>query len=106
MREKVSAIVLNAINDFNETYGKQIPLELAEDIPLFGKQGVLDSLGLVSLVVSIEQTLEDELGVSLILADEKAVSQRTSPFRTAGTVIDYICKLMQEETQVCESPSH
>jgi D-alanine--poly(phosphoribitol) ligase subunit 2 len=106
MREKVSSIVFNVLREFNEIYEKQIPLQLGESIPLFGKEGQLDSLGLVSVVVSIEQALEDQMGVSIILADEKAMSQKTSPFRTAGSLIEYICNLLQEETPVCANPLH
>jgi len=31
-----------------------------------------------------------------VLADEKAMSQRASPFRTVATVTDYIEKLLSE----------
>jgi acyl carrier protein len=56
---------------------------------LFGREGYLDSLGLVSLVVSTEQALQDELNLTVSLADEKALSQRHSPYRTVGSLADY-----------------
>ncbi|MEH7356508.1 acyl carrier protein [Neobacillus drentensis] len=100
MREKISNIVMTAIKEFNTTYEQHIPIELGDETPLFGKKGVLDSLGLVSLIVMIEQVLEDELDVSLILADEKATSQKTSPFLKIGFLVDYIYRLMEEEISV------
>lgn len=100
MREKISTIVLGTLEEFNATYEKNIPLELGEETPLFGKEGVLDSLGLVSLIVMIEQAIEDEMGVSLILADEKAMSQKTSPFLKINLLVEYIHRLMEEELSV------
>ncbi len=100
MRDRILNIVLNTLNDFNETYEKDIPLELGEEIPLYGKKGILDSLGLVSLIVMIEQAIEDELDISLILADEKAMSQKTSPFLTVSSLVNYISLLIKEENKL------
>ncbi|MFS0822754.1 acyl carrier protein [Bacillus sp. 1P02SD] len=100
MRGKISNIVLANLKDFNETFEKDIPIELGESIPLFGKDGVLDSLGLVSLIVMIEQSIEDELDISIILADEKAMSQKSSPFLTSGTLIEYILTILDKESQL------
>lgn len=100
MREKIANIVLKTVEEFTITYEQKIPFELGEAAPLFGKEGVLDSLGLVSLIVMVEQAIEDELGVFLILADEKAMSQKTSPFLTSGLLVDYISRLIEEEMPV------
>jgi D-alanine--poly(phosphoribitol) ligase subunit 2 len=59
------------------------------DTPLFGRDGILDSMGLVTLVVAVEQAIDDELGVGVSLADARALSQRASPYRTVGTLADY-----------------
>ena len=101
MRGKIFKIVFGTIAEFNGTYEQKIPFELGEATPLFGKEGVLDSLGLVSLIVMIEQAIEDELEVSLILADEKAMSQATSPFLMVSLLVDYIDRLVEEEVPAC-----
>jgi acyl carrier protein len=62
---------------------------LNEGTRLFGSEGILDSMGLVSLVVAVEQAIDDEYGVAVALADEHALSQRHSPYRTIGTLADY-----------------
>ena len=64
---------------------------------LFGNGGILDSLGLVNLIIAIEQNIEDEYGISLALADERAMSQKHSPFRTLGSLVDYIEMLLEEK---------
>ena len=73
------------------------PPDVGESIRLAGPEAVLNSLGLVSLIVELEQTLEEQYGVCLTLADECAMSQRRSPFRTVGSLVDYICHLLQEQ---------
>lgn len=62
---------------------------LGPDTELFGEGGLLDSVGLVSLVVAVEEQLADELGLEVGLADERALSQRSSPYRTVGTLAAY-----------------
>lgn len=76
--------------------GEQLPA-LGEETRLIGQGAILDSLGLVSLIVEVEQRLSDELGINLILADERAMSQKRSPFRSIGALADYICDLIAEQ---------
>ena len=97
-KQAIVPIILDIANEFNENLEYKIAVEKGEAAPLFGREGVLDSLGLVSLVMAVEQALEDEMGVTLTLADEKAMSQRRSPFRTIGTLAEYAAGLMREAT--------
>jgi acyl carrier protein len=93
-REKISELVFNCIKKYQEEYEQIIDIAEGEQTRLFGGNGQLDSLGLVSLVVSIEEEIETELGVAIVLADEKAMSRRTSPFSRIGNLIDYIDELV------------
>jgi acyl carrier protein len=61
--------------------------------PLFGKDGILDSTGLVSLVVALEQGIQDEYGISISLADDRALSRKSSPYRTIGSLAEYAVAL-------------
>lgn len=63
---------------------------------LFGPGGVLDSLGLVELVLGVEEALHDRYGVLVTLADERAMSQRRSPFRSVQALADYAAGLVRE----------
>jgi acyl carrier protein len=72
------------------------PQELEEDTVIFGREGFLDSLGLVTLVLSIEQQVNDEFGVTISIADDRAMSQKNSPFRTIGRLSDYVSMLVGE----------
>jgi acyl carrier protein len=67
-----------------------------ESTPLLGPRSIVDSLTLVSLIVDVEQRLNEELGISIVIADERAMSQERSPFRTIGTLSDFILLLVSE----------
>jgi acyl carrier protein len=71
---------------------------LNESTRLLGKQSILDSLSLVTLIVSIEQKLSEQYGVTVTIADERALSQEKSPFRTAGTLSKYAMLLIDERS--------
>ena len=83
-------IVYRAVDEVNAHLPAAHRLPKSADAPLFGNGGPLDSLGLVNLIVAVEQAIEDELSVSVVLADEKAMSQRSSPFRTVGALAAYV----------------
>ena len=57
---------------------------------LFGEGSDLDSMGIVHLIVDVEARLHQAYGASWILADERALSRNRSPFRTIGSLCQYI----------------
>ncbi|OQY50377.1 MAG: acyl carrier protein [Candidatus Parabeggiatoa sp. nov. 2] len=96
-REEIKQAVFNVLDEINQELPQEKQLEKSETTVLFGKFGQLDSLGLVNLIVAIEEKLQEECNVSITLADERAMSQRNSPFRTVASLIDYIAMLLNEE---------
>jgi acyl carrier protein len=97
MNPKIYEIVERCMNDMVERYGLDVGEGIAEDTLLFGESGLLDSVGLVSLIVAVEQEIENELDASVVLADERAMSQANSPFRTVGALAAYASTLVEEE---------
>jgi acyl carrier protein len=89
-REELSELARRAVLDALEERGAEIPADLGPSTRLFGRDAPLDSLGLVSVVMEIEERLEEEKGVRVTLADERAMSRRASPFRTLGSLVDYV----------------
>jgi len=95
MKPELVSLIVKAVREFGEHSRVAPPATVDADTPLFGREGFLDSMGLVTLVVAVEQAIEDELGVSVSLADERALSQRTSPYRTVGALADYADNLVK-----------
>jgi D-alanine--poly(phosphoribitol) ligase subunit 2 len=57
---------------------------------LFGEEALFDSMGLIALIIDVEEALSEELNSPVALLDEKAMSRKNSPFRTIGTLVEYI----------------
>jgi acyl carrier protein len=95
--ERILQAIYRAVDAANEERPVGKALEKSPQTTLFGKGGQLDSLGLVSFIVEVEQQVEEELGVQITLADERAMSQQKSPFLTIRTLADYVALLVEED---------
>ncbi len=72
--------------------------ELAAPTPetrLLGEKAVLDSIGLVSLIVDLEEKVAARFGKEIVLADERAMSLRYSPFRRVESLADYVVEKLE-----------
>ena len=96
MRDDVAAVILEAAKIIDQTLVEKMPLERGTDCPLYGEGSVIDSISLVSLVVLVEQKIEDKFDTPIILADEKAMSRKRSPFLTIATLAEYVEERMKE----------
>jgi len=94
--KKIIEVIYKSINEMNSQLDDKIKLVESTETVLMGSDGKLDSLALVNLIVVIEQNIEDKFDVSITIADERAMSQKRSPFRTIGTLTDYIDTLLKE----------
>lgn len=90
------SIVQACLRDTIEQLGSTGPIDIAEDTTIVGQGAVLDSVGVVSLIVDIEQRLEMDHTITVTLASDKAMSQRSSPFRSVGVLADHICSTIAE----------
>lgn len=97
MKEEIEKIILDSLIELGEELESEQLNHPTNATKLYGAKGVLDSLALVSLIADVEERVSQELGVEIVLADEKAMSQRTSPFRDVESFSDYIEKLIKEQ---------
>jgi acyl carrier protein len=65
---------------------------------LFGPSGVLDSLGLVSVLVEVEQRIADAGEGPVSVMDDRAMSQKHSPFATVDSLADYLAAQLAPKT--------
>ena len=97
MEEKdIIEAIYSAVDATNDQLPKDQQLDRSPETILFGRGGRLDSLGLVSFIIEVEQELADKLGLSITLADDRAMSQKNSPFLTIRTLTDYVKVLADE----------
>lgn len=86
-------MIFSVIDDLNEDLPADQQLGRSSATVLFGNEGKLDSLGLVSLIVSLEQNVNDRLTKPVTLASEQAMARTDSPFRSVAALTDYIVEL-------------
>jgi acyl carrier protein len=84
-----------------EIYGQFIPPgrsagDVTSETRLFGGDSLLDSTALVSLLVEVEQQVNDACSSEIVIADDRAMSQKRSPFRTIASLAEYVAMLLGE----------
>lgn len=95
-RTDIEGIVLAAMTAANLGRDADSQLRIAADARIFGQGSPLDSLGLVGLLVDIEDALRDQ-GVDVELSDARAMSQTRSPFRDVPALVSYIDGLVAQQ---------
>ncbi len=86
---EIRAVVLDALRNANLSRPSDEQLEVSDDAAIFGPGSPLDSMGLVALLLDIEEALSSA-GVSVSLSDDRAMSQSRSPFRSVPSLVAFI----------------
>jgi len=92
---KIEEIVLQTVAEVGEDQNKDTLKNPELNTVLFGHS--LDSMGIVFLVTELEERIADEFDINISLADERAMSQKTSPFRSVKTLVKYVDMLIKEQ---------
>ena len=95
VRDRAVKVIYSAIDLINSEKDSAGKLVKSEETCLFGHGANLDSFELVGLVLSVENKVAQEFGMAVTLADEKAMSQRSSPFRSVATMANYIVHVIE-----------
>lgn len=96
-QKSIINLVYDVIDEVNMDLPSTQKLKKSLDTQLYGDKSEIDSLSLVNIIVLTEQKIEDEFNITINLADEKAMSQKNSPFRTIETFVEYIEKSVNEK---------
>jgi D-alanine--poly(phosphoribitol) ligase subunit 2 len=96
MKDEITDLILRVAQSQQASLPRPIETEKRADAGLYGPGGTLDSLALVRLIVAIEMAVEDRFGTPVTLANERAMSQKRSPFLTVGSLAAYIEELLTD----------
>ena len=116
-KNQINEIVISTIKNYCEE--NEIQAELTKDTPLIGSARILDSMGLVNCIVDIETAfLDEDVEISLVddestdrcpkicdedveisLTSEAAMSGRISPFRSVGSLCNFIARQLGIEEE-------
>ena len=83
--EDLEKVIIDAIANITETNGKKVTAKNTS--ALMGKNGAVDSMGLVELCLVLED-LAMELGFEFDWTSEKAMSSTKSIFKTVETLAE------------------
>jgi acyl carrier protein len=92
---EIVEVVLEAMRRANLARQLEQQLEVSPDALLFTAGSPLDSLGLVSLLIDVEEAFQD-VGHEITLGDSRAMSQTHSPFRSVPALVEYIQATLAE----------
>lgn len=95
MKQEIVELICEALREQNVGYPKPELSEPNLDTRLVGEKSALDSIGLVTLIVDLEEKIAEKYGRELVLADERAMSLRQSPFRRVESLADYIVEKLE-----------
>jgi len=89
-RERITCAVYDALDELNGQLPRSQRLEKAPGTPLLGPRATLDSLGVVNLIATTQEKIEDAFGVRLTLADGEFLTAAAQQAATLGGFIDHI----------------
>jgi acyl carrier protein len=93
--EAIRDVVLHAMRTLNLARDASSQLTISPQAPIFGNGSALDSLGLLTLLLDIEEDLQ-HVGCKIRLSDDRAMSQTRSPFGSVGSLVEYIGRVARE----------
>ncbi len=96
MAKTVQTIITECLQELNEELENPNLEKITPQTKIFGGNGALDSLALVSFITDIEEHISNEFNQEIVLADEKAMSAKTSPFRNVESLTAYIESLLEK----------
>lgn len=101
-RSAIEQIILEALDAVNQSREPDDRIGVAPDARLYGKDGQMDSLGLVALLLDIEEDFQEK-GIMISLSDERAMSFSRSPFKDVPSLIAHIQLLMTQADEHAEA---
>ena len=98
--EQIESIISDAIIELNEELDYDHLRAPSASTPIFDGEDSLDSLSLVSLIVDIEARVEDNFSTEVVLASEKAMSMKNSPYRSVASLTEFVLQEMSNTTSL------
>lgn len=93
-------IIISSLKQIISEQDPELPTDhFDKSTQLFGPGSLLDSMAMVSLIVDVEQKLQEKLDMDITIADERAMSMERSPFRTVEALAEYIQLLVEEKSK-------
>jgi len=86
----IQEIVIDNLKIILEENSYDQNIELKPETEIFGETAIIDSLGLVDLIVALEEHLMDEYDQDIIVVDESSIIDTDSPFKSIRSLSNLI----------------
>ena len=97
---RIRSAIYSALEELNQMSPPDQHIPAEEDAKLAGVGGRLDSLGLVNLIVLVEQKLEEQMCASISLMDGDLADGNISRFESVGSLTAYVTSLIEQRPDV------
>ncbi len=87
---EILEVLFSCIDEINKQLPPNEKLNKELDTKLAADGGHLDSLGLITLLVEMEESLKNKLDIDCSLVDELTQEYAENPFLTIGTLAKWI----------------
>jgi len=88
--QDISEIIFACIDNLNKQLPANGKLAKTSETILLGEGGVLDSLGLITLCVSMEEAISGQTGVNYALLDELMSERGQRSLQSIGSMMEWI----------------
>ena len=92
-KDSILELIYIAIEKYNELNPDNLKLNKSLETVIFGSKGNLDSLGLITFLVEVENLINKNLNSRISIIDEMLFLEENSPYRN----IDSLCKYIFEK---------
>jgi len=83
-------IIFSAIKEVNKQQPPEYQLNLDKNEFLISDKSSLDSLGLITLLINIEEKISKKFKINLNLLDEELISEKNTPFETLASLAAWL----------------
>ena len=94
-KEDILKTIFSAVDEVNLQLPQEHRIKKDPQADIYSENGGLDSLGLVNFIVVLEEKIGENFGKTPALANERTMSLKDTPFRTAGSLSDYILEILE-----------
>lgn len=94
MKNEVNKIIKICVEEVIKNWDIQTSHIIDDNFPIFNKESDFSSINVVSLIINLEEEINNNFKKSIILANDKAFSAVNSPFKNIKSLTEYIYELL------------
>ena len=89
-KKAIINLIYEVIESTNSMNYPEIQIKKSLDTIILGEGSDLDSLGLITFIVELEQKISEIYNISFVLLDEELLQDESGPYSNVGKLAIYI----------------